>query len=289
MSTPRYIQERYKKLKEAVNRHRHLYYALQAPEIADSAYDELEQELVRLEEQYPELVSHDSPTQRVGGAPETAFKKVLHQVAQWSFNDAFKPDDIHDFDARVRRMLGGKTPTYTLELKIDGLKVVLTYEKGRLKTAATRGDGVVGEDVTHNVRTILSVPLQLERPVDIIVEGEVWMSELVLKEINKSRLKSGEPEFANPRNAAAGTIRQLDAKVVEKRKLALIAQNFKRRENLLKYFPIIVKKSQLFRHQQSHNQTRFNIHVFRRPIDGGRVVNNRLFQDLPLFARSPFR
>ena len=219
MSIPRHIQERYKKLKEAVNRHRHLYYVQEMPEIADSAYDELEQELISIEEQHPTLVSPDSPTQRVGGQPETSFKKVLHKVAQWSFNDAFVPDDIHDFDARVRRMLGGKTPTYTLELKIDGLKVVLTYEKGRLKTAATRGDGVVGEDVTHNVRTILSVPLQLERPVDIIVEGEVWMSERVLKEINKSRLKSGEPEFANPRNAAAGTIRQLDPKVAAQRKL----------------------------------------------------------------------
>src|SRR3989338_2206184 len=141
---PNEIRERYNKLKVAVSRHRHLYYALQAPEIADSAYDELEQELVRLEEQYPELVSHDSPTRRVGGAPETAFKKVLHQVAQWSFNDAFTPDDIRDFDARVRKMLAdrlgesdfhsGKVRlsqlTYTLELKIDGLKVVLTYEKG---------------------------------------------------------------------------------------------------------------------------------------------------------------
>ena len=219
MSIQRHIQERYKKLKEAVNRHRHLYYVQEMPEIADSAYDELEQELISIEEQHPTLVSPDSPTQRVGGQPETSFKKVLHKVAQWSFNDAFVPDDIHDFDARVRRMLGGKTPTYTLELKIDGLKIVLTYEKGILKTAATRGDGVVGEDVTHNVRTILSVPLQLERPVDIIVEGEVWMSEHMLKEINKSRLKSGEPEFANPRNAAAGTIRQLDPKVAAQRKL----------------------------------------------------------------------
>ena len=198
-----------------------MYYVQEAPEIADSAYDELEQELILLEEQYSTLVSPDSPTQRVGGQPQTSFKKVLHKVAQWSFNDAFKPDDIHDFDARVRRMLGGKTPTYTLELKIDGLKVVLTYEKGRLKTAATRGDGVVGEDVTHNVRTIRSVPLQLEHPVDIIVEGEVWMSEETLKEINVLRQAQDEklPLFANPRNAAAGTIRQLDPKVAAQRKL----------------------------------------------------------------------
>ncbi len=216
---PKEVRERYEKLKQAVNRHRHLYYVQDTPEIADSAYDELEQELILFEEQYPTLVSPDSPTQRVGGQPEVAFKKVRHRVAQWSFNDAFDPDDIREFDARVRKMLQGKTPTYTLELKIDGLKVVLTYEKGRLKTAATRGDGVVGEDVTHNVRTIKSVPLVLERPVDIIVEGEVWMSEQMLKEINKARQKASEPEFANPRNAAAGTIRQLDPKVAAQRKL----------------------------------------------------------------------
>jgi len=229
VSIPRHIQERYKKLKEAVNRHRHLYYVQEMPEIADSAYDKLEQELISIEEQHPKLVSPDSPTQRVGGQPETAFKKVLHQVAQWSFNDAFGPDDIRDFDARVKNLLrrsdlrSAKVRpsqlTYTLELKIDGLKIVITYEKGRLKTAATRGDGVVGEDVTHNVRTILSVPLVLERPVDIIVEGEIWMSESVFKEINKARQKAGEPEFANPRNAAAGTIRQLDPKVAAQRKL----------------------------------------------------------------------
>ncbi len=219
MSTPLYIQERYQKLKEAVNRHRHLYYVLEKPDIADSAYDELEQELILLEEQYSALISPDSPTQRVGGQPETSFKKVLHQVAQWSFNDAFTEQDIRDFDARVRRMLGGAKPSYTLELKIDGLKVVLTYEKGILKTAATRGDGVVGEDVTHNVRTIKSVPLQLERPAGIIVEGEVWMSEESLKEINKNRLKNNEEPFANPRNAAAGTIRQLDPAVAAERKL----------------------------------------------------------------------
>ena len=183
MSIPRHIQERYKKLKEAVNRHRHLYYVQEMPEIADSAYDELEQELISIEERHPKLVSPDSPTQRVGGQPETSFKKVLHKVAQWSFNDAFGPGDIRDFDARIKKILGrsdfpiGKVRpsqlTYTLELKIDGLKVVLTYEKGRLKTAATRGDGVVGEDVTHNVRTIKSGALRVGGPGDIIFYCEL--------------------------------------------------------------------------------------------------------------------
>lgn len=218
MAISRDIQERYTKLKQTVNRHRRLYYALQAPEIADSAYDELEQELIRLEEQYPGLQAADSPTQRVGGALG-AFKKVRHEVAQWSFNDAFSEQDIRDFDARVRRMLDGATPTYTTELKIDGLKVVLTYKKGQLVTAATRGDGVVGEDVTHNVRTIQSVPLTLERPIDVVVEGEIWMSGKMLEQINKTQTKLGKPAFANPRNAAAGTIRQLDPKVAAARKL----------------------------------------------------------------------
>jgi len=185
---PHNIQERYIRLKKAVNRHRHLYYALEAPEIADSAYDELEQELIRLEEQYPGLQAPDSPTQRVGGQAVATFKKVRHAVAQWSFNDAFSEQDIKDFDARVQ-------------------------------TAATRGDGAVGEDVTHNVRTIRSVPLVLERPVDIVVEGEVWMSGSTLERINKEQKKLGKPLFMNPRNAAAGTIRQLDPKVAAARKL----------------------------------------------------------------------
>ena len=216
---PREIQERYAKLKAAVNRHRHLYYALEAPEITDSAYDELEQELIKLEGRYPGLQAPDSPTQRVGGQAVAAFKKVRHAVAQWSFNDAFSEQDIADFDARVRRLLGGAPFSYTTELKIDGLKIVLTYEKGLLKTAATRGDGTVGEDVTHNVRTIRSVPLVLERPVDIVVEGEVWMSGSTLERINKEQKKLGKPLFMNPRNAAAGTIRQLDPKVAAARKL----------------------------------------------------------------------
>jgi DNA ligase (NAD+) len=218
---PKDIRARHTKLAKELNRHRHLYYALEAPEISDSAYDELEQELIRIEEQYPELVTPESPSQRVGGTIGV-FKKVTHGVPQWSFNDAFTPDDMHAFDARVRKELhkqGLPDPTYTCELKIDGLKVVLTYQEGKLVTAATRGDGTVGEDVTHNVRTINSVPLALDTPLDIIVEGEIWMSEESLERVNKSRKAAGEPLFANPRNAAAGSIRQLDPKVAASRGL----------------------------------------------------------------------
>lgn len=220
---PKDIRERYEKLLKELNRHRHLYYVLDAPEIPDSAYDELEQELFAIEEQYPGLVSPHSPSQRVGAEPLPAFKKVKHTVPQWSFNDAFTPEDLREFDVRVKRFLkqqfGEVQPTYTCELKIDGLKVVLTYERGELVTAATRGDGVTGEDVTHNVRTIRSVPLILERPVNAIMEGEVWMSEQGLEAVNREREKEEEPLFANPRNAAAGSLRQLDPKIAAQRGL----------------------------------------------------------------------
>lgn len=216
---PKDAQARHEALCKALERHRYLYYVLEAPEIADTAYDELEQELVRLEAQYPELQSPNSPTQRVGGEPQKIFKKVTHQVAQWSFNDAFTPEDMYAFDARVRRVLAGEDVAYSCELKIDGLKVVLSYKNGQLITAATRGDGVVGEDVTHNVRTIRSIPLVLPRPVDVVVEGEIWMSERALEKTNKERARHGEPLFANPRNAAAGSVRQLDPTVAASRGL----------------------------------------------------------------------
>lgn len=218
-------RERYQKLLKEINRHRRLYYVLDSPEIADTAYDELEKELFALEAAHPELIAPDSPSVRVGGETLPQFKKITHTVAQWSFNDAFTEQDIFDFDTRVKRMLREQFPNvehelhYDCELKIDGLKIVLTYEKGILKTAATRGNGVVGEDVTHNVRTIQSVPLSLSRPIDIIVEGEIWMSEKMLEKINDERKKNDEPVFANPRNAAAGSIRQLDPKVAASRKL----------------------------------------------------------------------
>lgn len=216
---PKAVRERYKRLKELVEYHRRLYHVLDTPEISDSAYDELEDEMRRLEEVHPELKTTDSPTQRVGEAPVAGFKKVPHKVPQWSFNDAFSPDDVRAFDARVKKLLGVESVEYTTELKIDGLKVVLEYEKGELKTAATRGDGSVGEDVTHNVRTIESVPLSLPRRLDAIVEGEVWLSEAQLARLNQEQQKAGKQLYANPRNAAAGSIRQLDPRIAASRKL----------------------------------------------------------------------
>ncbi len=214
------IKQRVENLHKIIEKHNHLYYVLDKPEIEDSAYDSLIKELIELEEKYPELITSDSPTQRVGGEPLKEFKKVEHKISQWSFNDAFSEEDMLDFDKRVKRFLKNeKNIEYTCELKIDGLKIVLEYKKGVLVQAATRGDGITGEDVTNNIKTINSVPLKLLKPVDIIVEGEVWLGKSSFNKLNKERGKIGEALFANPRNAAAGTIRQLDPKIVAERKL----------------------------------------------------------------------
>ncbi|MEK9171878.1 MAG: NAD-dependent DNA ligase LigA [Patescibacteria group bacterium] len=215
---PKDIAERAKKLRETIDRHRQLYHTYDQPEISDEAYDALVRELEQLELQYPLLATPDSPTRRVGGEILEKFEKVAHAVPQWSFNDAFDEDGIRAFDERVGRGLGS-SPRYIAELKIDGLKIVLTYENGVLKTAATRGDGRVGEDVTNNVRTIKSIPLKLEKAVSIIVEGEIWMSKAVFGKLNRERKKRGEELFANPRNIAAGSLRQLDPAVTSAREL----------------------------------------------------------------------
>lgn len=220
MPIPQEVRDRYSKLKEAINKYRIAYHVYDREEIPEAARDSLMHELAELEQAYPALISPDSPTQRVAGKPLAQFKKVRHAVPQWSFNDAFTEEEIREFDARIRRFLQRDEPvTYTCELKIDGLKIVFTYQGGMLQTAATRGDGIVGEDVTHNVRTIESVPLSLTRPVDIVVEGEVWMSEKTLAAVNAQRKKQQEPVFANPRNAAAGSVRQLDPAIAASRKL----------------------------------------------------------------------
>lgn len=218
------IKIRIGKLKDAINRHRYLYHVLDKQEISDAALDSLKKELYDLERQYPEFITPDSPTQRVGGKPLGKFAKVRHKIRQWSFNDAFSEEEMIDFNNRLKRMLGkeiGKKSEleYVCELKIDGFKIVLTYENGILKTASTRGDGIFGEDVTQNVRTIESIPLRLEKDVDVVVEGEIWMPKKELERINKEREKNKKTLFANTRNAAAGSIRQLDPKISAFRKL----------------------------------------------------------------------
>ncbi len=227
--------ERVKKLRELIDKLRYEYHVLDKVDVSPEALDSLKHELVLLEEEYPELITPDSPTQRVAGKALPEFKKVVHQVPQWSFNDAFNEEEIKAFDERVKRFLQkegiSETPTYVCELKIDGLKVVMTYEKGLLIQAATRGDGKIGEDVTLNVKTIESVPLRLREPIDIIVEGEIWMSKKVFMELNRERKKKGEPLFANPRNIAAGSIRQLDSKIAAERKLRNFVYDIARFDN----------------------------------------------------------
>lgn len=219
MSVPKDKKERAQKLREAIDKYRYEYHVLDKEDLSAEALDALKHELADLEEVYPALVTSDSPTQRVAGEPLDKFEKVTHEVQQWSFNDAFDEEEIRAFDERVKKNLGVSEVTYSTELKIDGLKIVLTYKSGMLETAATRGDGRVGENVTMNVRTIDSVPLKLTQEVDVVVEGEVWMGKKGLKELNARRKKREESEFANPRNAAAGTIRQLDPRVAARRPL----------------------------------------------------------------------
>lgn len=237
--------ERIEILRTLIEKHRYNYHVLDIEEISSDALDSLKSELVQIETMYPELITFDSPTQRVAGQPLEKFEKVTHRIAQWSFNDAFTEQDVIDFDTRIIRFLNEsikngtdatgtpwttdelqnlkriaqKNISYTAELKIDGLKIVCEYEKGILIRAATRGDGKIGENVTNNVRTIQSVPLKLHVPYTLIVEGEVWMSKNNFEKLNIEQTKNGAPLYANPRNVAAGSIRQLDPSIASSRKL----------------------------------------------------------------------
>lgn len=218
------IKTQYNKLKDAINRHRHLYHTLDKPEISDEAYDSLYRNLEEMEKKYPQLKAIDSPTQRVGGEPLSEFTKVKHASRQWSFDDVFNIDGLEKWDEKMRNFmikngLADEKIEYCTELKIDGLKVVLTYEKGVLVKAATRGDGEIGEDVTQNIRTIKSIPLSLTEKVSLIAVGEIWMSKDSLKKINEERKKEGLSLYANTRNLAAGSIRQLDPKITASRRL----------------------------------------------------------------------
>jgi DNA ligase (NAD+) len=223
-AVPLSVRNRAKDLRKAIEKYRYDYHVLDKETISPQALDSLKHELSKLEGEYPELVTPDSPTQRVAGKPLPEFKKVTHKVEQWSFNDAFTEEDIGEFGLRVKRFLKAGTgkeiePAYVCELKIDGLKIILEYEKGIFVRAATRGDGRVGEDVTHNVKTIEAVPLRLSRDINIIVEGEVWLPKSQLVILNREQKKAGQPLYANPRNVAAGSIRQLDPKITATRKL----------------------------------------------------------------------
>ncbi len=225
MAIPPEILERIKKLREEINYHNYRYYVLDSPVISDEEYDALMQELKALEEQYPEAVTPDSPTQRVGAPPSDKFRTVPHHVPMLSLDDAFTPEEIKEFDNRVKKFLGiSHDIEYSLEPKMDGLAVELVYENGIFVLGSTRGDGYNGEDVTNNLKTIPSIPLRLlskEVPVPKLLEarGEVYMEKDAFERLNQERRKQGLPTFANPRNAAAGSLRQLDPKVTASRPL----------------------------------------------------------------------
>ncbi|SFU87172.1 NAD-dependent DNA ligase LigA [Alicyclobacillus macrosporangiidus] len=209
-------------LRETIRHHDYLYHVLDQPEIPDAEYDQLMRELSAIEAAYPALVTPDSPTQRVGGPPLEGFVKVRHDIPMLSLANAYSPDEMREFDRRVREA-AGRAVRYVCELKIDGLAVSLRYEGGRLVRGATRGDGETGEDITANIRTIRAVPLVLRQPVTIEVRGEAYMPKPAFLRLNEQREAAGEPLFANPRNAAAGSLRQLDPKVAASRGLSMFA------------------------------------------------------------------
>lgn len=207
-----------KELVELLNRYAYEYYTKDAPSVSDSEYDQLYRELVELETAHPDEILPESPTHRVGGVVLKGFTKYQHQYPLYSLQDAFSREELEVFDQRVRKEF--PSISYVCELKIDGLSISLTYENGVLVTGATRGDGSVGEDITENLKRVKDIPLVLPEPVNITVRGECYMPRASFDRVNQIRQENGEPEFANPRNAAAGTLRQLDTKIVAKRNLA---------------------------------------------------------------------
>ncbi|HEW5606961.1 TPA: NAD-dependent DNA ligase LigA [Streptococcus pneumoniae] len=212
------MNKRMNELVALLNRYATEYYTSDNPSVSDSEYDRLYRELVELETAYPEQVLADSPTHRVGGKVLDGFEKYSHQYPLYSLQDAFSREELDAFDARVRKEVAH--PTYICELKIDGLSISLTYEKGILVAGVTRGDGSIGENITENLKRVKDIPLTLPEELDITVRGECYMPRASFDQVNQVRQENGEPEFANPRNAAAGTLRQLDTAVVAKRNLA---------------------------------------------------------------------
>ncbi len=211
------IEKRYNELIEIINKLNYEYYTLDKPSVSDQEYDRYMQELIKIELENPDIIRNDSPSVRVGGQVLDEFTKVTHEIPMLSLGNVFNEDELMKFDERIKKEV--PNPEYVCELKIDGLSVSLKYEKGKFVRGATRGDGVIGEDITHNVKTIKSIPLKLKEAIDIEIRGEIFMGKEVFEKLNDERQKNGEEVFQNPRNAAAGSIRQLDSKIAAKRKL----------------------------------------------------------------------
>ena len=226
--------ERIEQLRREIRRHDYLYYVEAKPEISDREYDALMEELKRLEEKHPELITPDSPTQRVGGQPIEGFPSVRHEIPMLSIDNTYNLEELREFDNRIARALGNNNYRYLVEPKIDGVAISLRYEEGLLIRAATRGDGYTGDDITNNAKVIRSIPLRLiniEGKTDNIprileVRGEVYWPKDAFARFNAALAAAGEETFANPRNGAAGTLKQLDPKIVAERSLAFIAHGF---------------------------------------------------------------
>ena len=224
-------ETRIKELKDILNKSGYEYYVLDNPTMSDFEYDRLMQELIKLEGEFPEFATADSPTQRVGGEVADGFAEVVHTVQMQSLADVFSKDELYEFDSRVRAALGDESVEYVTEMKIDGLSVSLEYENGLFTRGSTRGNGFVGEDITQNLKTIPGIPLKLNEPLPFIeVRGEVYMPKKSFLRLNEQREASGEPVFANPRNAAAGSLRQLDSRIAAERKLDIFVFNLQRIE-----------------------------------------------------------
>ncbi|MFM8715909.1 MAG: DNA ligase LigA-related protein, partial [Spartobacteria bacterium] len=216
--------ERVQELRAQIERHNRLYYEHAAPEISDREFDAMLRELSDLEQAHPELASEDSPTRRVGGRPLEEFASAAHIVPMQSLDNTYSPEELRDFVTRVRKLAEGRSIHFTVEPKVDGVAISLLDENGRLVRAATRGDGVTGDDVTQNVLTISNIPHRLhgEAPSQIEIRGEVYLPKVIFERLNAERDEEGLPPFANPRNAAAGSIKQLDPAITASRKLAAV-------------------------------------------------------------------
>ena len=298
--------QRIKKLREVINHHRYLYHVLDKQEISDAALDSLKKELFDLEQQCPEFMTQDSPTQRVGGEPLKEFKKIRHATPMLSLNDVFSKEDFYDWYERISKLLTEQEKSqvdFYCELKIDGLAIELTYEQGILKSGSTRGDGLIGEDITQNIKTIEAVPLSLELPYDMVVRGEVFISKKEFQKQNALLKKKGLPEYANPRNIAAGSVRQLDPKITASRKLDSFAYDIvegfqtkthEERHTLLKKvgFKINEKNAycrsidQVFHFYEHIGKIREKLDY---EIDGVVVIinNNAIFEKLGVVGKAP--
>lgn len=214
-----------KALRESIRENEYKYFVLDDPAISDAEFDQLMQELINLEEEFPDLVSEDSPTQRVGGEVLDEFEKVEHSVPMLSLSNAFSPEELRDFDARIQKKLAGEDYQYVIEHKIDGLSAVMRYNNGSFALGATRGNGEIGEDITKNMKTIRSLPLKIDSEAQLELRGEIFLSKSEFERLNRERLANDESPFANPRNAAAGSVRQLDSKIAASRSLSILIYN----------------------------------------------------------------